>query len=104
MLRNTERAIAAIAKQKLQDLADQGAEVAYEMAPFDLGPLREAIHATPVTQSGDMLTCAIEYGDPVVDRPRGYYPGVLQEDPLYGHVEFVNKAAEAIARHIQGEI
>lgn len=92
------QALEELVREALDERAERAAEVAYAEAPYDLGPLREAIVAIPSVVEGDSVTAYVEYGDPEVDRPRGYYPGVLQNDPKYGHYQFAEEAIEVIKR------
>lgn len=97
-------ALDRVAKDAFERIVDKALDVTFETAPYDLGPLRDAIVATPIQHSGTLFTSEIDYGDPDVERQRGYYPGVLEFDPKYNHEGFVEDTVEQIAKAITTEI
>jgi hypothetical protein len=97
-------ALDRVAKEAFTRILDKAVNVAFETAPYDLGPLRDAIVATPIQHNGTMFTSEIDYGEPDVERQRGYYPGVLEFDPKYNHEGFVEDTVDQIANAIRTEI
>lgn len=89
-----------IAEERLGRATTGAKAIAYEESPLDLGPLREAIEVIDPIWEGNTLVSGIEWAAPDVVRQRGYYPGVLDKDPRYGHANFVNEIAGVIEREL----